>query len=165
MAAGVALLESRLEEFELKFEEVLSLQSHIKLESLIDAEWSDAASIEKVLPFLEPLGQGNPSPRIRVKGFKVKRVNIMKEVHLKVQGEINGHECSVLQFQSPWVRLMSGLVGEGFEADFICELLENEWQGKKRVELKLSELLEVRGSGKKIHPASIEDEALQSKGL
>src|SRR5690606_35213976 len=91
--------------FQTEFEAAIKKQIKINLPVEVDAELRSSEELKDVLSLLEPIGNGNPAPLLMVKGFKLRRAQVMKEIHLKLFGIHQGKEWSVLHFKSPWVRL------------------------------------------------------------
>ncbi len=150
LAAGVAIDRNNLDLFVKEFEQATVEQGRTEVTVEVDAVLNNSDRIDEVLGFLEPIGNGNPAPLLRVNSAQLQKVNVMKEIHLRLQTQIGGQNWSVLQFKSPWVRLFQDLkVSQGVLIDFLAELSENEWNGNKRVELILRDLLDMKVSGKK----------------
>ena len=168
-AAGVAIEEKNLSLFDELFELAISKQIISEVEVSADADLSEADGLDEVLSLMEPFGAGNPAPLLRVSSMKVDRSMIMKEVHLKFWGQALGRKWAVLQFQSPWVNMMADWVREGLEIDMLVELQENEWNGRRDIELLLKELLAVKvnGEGRDVIKSRQlrKDEILSTKGL
>jgi single-stranded DNA-specific DHH superfamily exonuclease len=141
---------SNREKFSELFECAIASQKNFEVQTLVDAEFSEADGIEDLLPLLEPFGQGNASPQFLIRNYEISKFNVMKMVHLRFDGIVNGRKLSMLQFRSPYVELLQSLSRDRIELDLIGELSENEWKGQKRVEILLKDLLEVRVSGKRI---------------
>jgi single-stranded-DNA-specific exonuclease len=169
LAAGVAVEEKNLEKFKEIFNQTIASQEKVEATVSVDAHLESLDRIEEVLEYLEPIGNANPAPLIRVKDFVIHDVRIMKEIHIKLRGYLkskaSGQYLSVLQFKSPWVKMFSGLLGKKVLLDFCGELSENEWNGRKSIEFVLKDLLEASESGGKINFRSIADEAGHQKSL
>ncbi len=151
-AAGVALKEVDLEKFENLLQQ--SLQSQGKLEHALsyDAELEALDALSEVHSLLEPYGNGNPAPLIRIKDAKVSDVRKLKEIHLKFKAHKGRNSFSVLQFQSPWVSMLANGGGSPDELsiDFLAEPFENEWNGQVKQELLLKEVLGIHVKGKQV---------------
>lgn len=143
MAAGVSVLGGRLEEFQKQFEISIAAQGSTTTSEEYDLILTNTDSIERVLEFWEPVGQGNPAPQFLLQNFKIKSARVLKEEHIKLQGEYLGQNWSVLQFRSPWVRLFNEIPQSGVQLDFVGELLQNDWRGRKTLEWKMKELIKV----------------------
>lgn len=165
LAAGVAVLSDQVDRFQTVFEEAISDQTQIEIPIEVDAELDGREDLAGVLDLLEPFGNGNPQPLVRVRGFKLQRVQIMKEVHLKIFGSLDGNPWSILHFKSPWAKMFARLGTEReLELDFLAELSENEWRGTKRIELVLKDLLDLRLRGTRIEVGRT-NEIGQSEGF
>jgi single-stranded-DNA-specific exonuclease len=171
LAAGVAIEYKNLEVFRNSFESVICAQNQIVLEVAADAELDQSEAIDQLLSLMEPIGNGNPAPLFFVRGFEPQRVQIMKDIHLKLHGRLKEQPWALLHFKSPYVKMFSGLSSEmtsqtAVSLDLLGELSENEWNGNKKIELQLKDLLEVRVSGKRIEiRKSSSDEISQSQGV
>ena len=169
MAAGVAVEEKDVEKFKEVFEQTIQAQEKREVEIKIDAHLTEIHGVDQVLEFMEPVGNGNPAPLIRVKDFIVEDIRVMKEIHLKLRGHLKtqqrGRPLSVLQFKSPWVKMFSGLQGKKVLLDFCGELSQNEWQGIKSTEFVLKELLEVKDSGGRINIGRVENATSDQQSL
>lgn len=164
-AAGVALIQDRLDDFVLGFEEAVRRQGRIEVPVEVDAILKDGQGLSESLQLLEPFGNGNPAPLVYVDDAELARVQVMKEIHLRLQTQIFGQTWSVLQFKSPWVKLfLSCSRQSNVKIEFLAELSENEWNGNKRVELQLKDLLNIKVSGKEIEFKQRQNEASQSQG-
>lgn len=165
LAAGVAIEEQDLEKFKDVFVQAIENQGHHEQVLSVDADFEESDGMELLLPYLEPMGNGNPAPLFRVKDFEVSDIRIMKEVHLKLKGRVGrGPLRSVLQFRSPWVNMFSSLLKRKLKVDFYGELTENEWRGNKSIEFILKDLLEVRDNGRPINIRSSSNEASNRQG-
>jgi hypothetical protein len=94
----------------------------------------------------------------------------MKQEHLKIFVDLNGRYFSILQFRSPWVSLGREW-GEGIargrdrmSMEALVELSENEWNGRRSVELVLRELIQVKRNGV-LHEFRRKDEVGESASL
>ncbi|MDB5038989.1 MAG: Single-stranded-DNA-specific exonuclease RecJ [Bacteriovoracaceae bacterium] len=152
LAAGVAISYKDLSLFEAEFEHAISHQVKIHIPTIVDARLGSPSKLQEVISLLEPFGNGNPPPLLLVEDFKLDRVQLMKDIHLKLHGTHHAAAWSVLHFKSPWVKLFSPYavsMNRDLKIDFLAELSENEWMGNKRIELVLKDLLEMRVSGKR----------------
>lgn len=150
LAAGVAIEEESLDQFKLAFTEVIAEQIRTEARWTADAVLENGMDLDGILDFMEPLGQGNPSPLIEVRDFHIDQVQRMKDIHMKIKGLKGSKRFSLLQFQSPWVTMLENLAREEgpLHLDFLGELSENEWQGRRTVEFLLKEILDVRVKGR-----------------
>ncbi len=166
LAAGVAMEDSSQAEFRHLFELAMSEQaeSKVSVSGVEELEWDhfEPAMLLEALDAFEPFGIGNPPFMCRVNSFSIERVQRMKEIHVKLWGKprrSSGAAFSVLQFKTPYVTLWQSLERGGVaDIDFLAEVAENEWNGKRSLELRLKQLLQVRVDGqvKQIHFDAIE---------
>lgn len=154
-AAGVTLKEESVQDFKQEFNKAIIELGQMAGETSYDVILEDPQEVAEALPLLEPLGQGNPPPFVLIRDFKLKRVQIMKEEHLKLWGEVKGRDFSVLHFRSPWVSLgrewEKGFgersLSSGIFLSLIGEPQENEWNGRCTLEFQLRELLNWKTNG------------------
>lgn len=148
LAAGLAVREKDLDRFEKMFEKSIRRCGGRKKPTGYDLELTTTEGLEKILPWLEPVGEGNPAPRFLLEGAELEYYRILKEKHLKFQALIDGKTWPLLHFQSPWVRMFSEVTkGRAIQLRGIVEILENEWRGQVKTELLLKELLELKVDG------------------
>lgn len=150
MAAGVAVRAPQREKFVEFFEQAIASQKNKTVDIVADADFDEAEGVENVLPLLEPFGAGNPAPQFLIKNYEFSRLNVMKAIHLRIEGSVRGRKLSILQFRSPYVSFLQDLSDKRIELDLMGELSENEWNGQKKIEVLLKDLLEVRVSGKRV---------------
>lgn len=164
VAAGVALEEERLEEFDSSFEEEVS-RFGVHKESLeYDIELSSWEALSELIDLVEPTGNGNPPPRFLIKDFELAAHRVMKEKHLKLQGKLLGRNCSILQFNSPWVKILESLQGRSaLRLDLTAEAFWNYWNGNKSLEFQLKDLLELKEGETKHALHYRKDEIIQSQ--
>lgn len=167
MAAGVALEQDRVKIFEDLFENAISSQKTQTQNASAEVVLENVNELGQVLSLLEPFGQANPPPLVRVNDFQLQKTQVMKEEHLKLHGKLSEGHLSVLQFKSPWVRMFADDLKKAGDVrlDLVGELTENEWNGNKSVELHLKDLLEVRVSGKRIQTGTNQNEIGNRQGL
>jgi len=154
LAAGVTLDEQGVARFKELFEYEAIAKPSETVNLLHEADLlASPQELTELMDLMEPFGQGNPSPLLRASEAKLRRIQVMKEEHLKLFIDLNGHHFSVLQFRSPWVSLGREW-GEGVShgrdtvlLDLLVELSENEWNGRRSVELVLREILDAKRNG------------------
>ena len=97
----------------------------------------DAAAAEltlagaEALARLEPCGKGNSRPLLRLRGVRPEGVMVMKEKHLKFK--VNGVEVV-------WWRAAEHIEALRGPVDLVGELSINEYQGRRRVQLRVEDL-------------------------
>ncbi len=153
LAAGVTLDETAVDQFGKMFEIEASQVSNEKAVLIHEAVLDPESDLLNLIDQMEPFGQGNPQPLLLMPSARLNRVQIMKEEHLKLFVDLKGQNFSVLQFRSPWVSLAKEW-GEGISHrrdqiafDAFVELSENEWNGRRSVELVLREVLNIKRNG------------------
>jgi single-stranded-DNA-specific exonuclease len=170
LAAGLTMEDSGLPTFEQLFEFEAQKLPGGPLALDFEAELDHESDLEGLIEALEPMGQGNPSPLLYLKEADLRRIQIMKQEHLKIFVDLKGRYFSILQFRSPWVSLGREW-GEGIargrdrmSMEALVELSENEWNGRRSVELVLRELIQVKRNGV-LHEFRRKDEVGESASL
>jgi single-stranded-DNA-specific exonuclease len=140
-AAGFTLLPDQVEAFSNKFEEIVA--ATIEPQSLvpeltIDAEITFAdiqPAFFQALDEMEPFGPGNPQPVfIARRVFDTGYCKMVKDLHIRFslcQGNIT------LQGIGYNLAGKFGLLGSGYPIDIVFTLEENEWNGRKTLQLKI----------------------------
>ena len=147
MAGGLTLLPERLDDFVAFMNEKIKLSEFWKegVKTYIDAPL-DPVEINGYLITemnkLEPFGQGNPRPRFLIKGIKLERVVVLKDVHLKFFFAIPGLNDPVASMMfsgvgQPFAESLRALEGE--YVDVVAGLKRNEWRGNVSVELTIED--------------------------
>lgn len=139
-AAGVSLSLHDWPLFQREFEEEAARRESLSPCVEADGVFAGDAGVLQYWPLLEPFGQGNPAPVLRVDQYEVERVRIMKDVHLRLQGRVGRMTMPVLHFKSPWVKIFRSM-GTEARISFVGELTENIWNGEKSWEFLLKELI------------------------
>lgn len=97
---------------------------------------------------MEPFGMGNPRPRVALVGGLVRKVQVIKDAHVKAW--VNGPhgDTTVMLFNGIGTALGEGiLAAEGHYADFLGTLDINEFRGVESVYLKVEDLMIGRPVG------------------
>jgi len=153
-AAGVSIREEDLKVFEGAFLGAVAAQKTMNLSEDYELELNSLEGLDEMLELLEPIGQANPAPRFLLRGFQLREVRIMKELHLKLLGSFKGRNWSVLQFRSPWVTMMSNLdlqSGGAIELNIVAELYENVWNSRTSLEFELKDIQGMEEDGRSIY--------------
>src|SRR5829696_3346611 len=142
MAAGLTIHRSRLEEFRERFGDVarqvlspedLGPEQRVDLELNLDEVTPD---LERLCRYLEPCGQGNPSPVFGVRGVRFTNRSIVGAGHLKGLLDDGKSRVSVIGFQ--WADRATWLGDEPVDAAFRIEC--NEWNGMSTLQARLCAL-------------------------
>lgn len=148
MAAGFSIKNENIYEFAKKFEEIASqrltdeiLQRVLRVDLELKLTSLNALlleSIEKLAPF----GQGNPEPV-----FVSKKVNVLdvrsvgkESKHLKLYLEQEGRTFSAIAFGMGMLALK---LEPGSKIDVVYSLYENEWNGRKNIELRVRDIKQL----------------------
>ncbi|WP_224962638.1 single-stranded-DNA-specific exonuclease RecJ [Geomonas subterranea] len=139
-AAGLTIDIERVPEFRDAFDQCEMARSLsdedlvpvIEIDAVARAEDLSLKTIED-LKRLEPFGMGNRGPVFCVKGATVVSRRTLKDVHLKLQVEIDG-QC----FDAIGWGMAEKKTGK--RADLAFALDVNEWNGKKTVQLILKDI-------------------------
>ncbi|NQV15417.1 single-stranded-DNA-specific exonuclease RecJ [bacterium] len=146
MAAGMTLDVKNLEAFELRFQEVAMAQvseemmlPRLKIESVI--EFSDInAQLVETLRRLAPYGPGNMRPLFSSQNLEVigyPRPKIVGKNHLKFKVRQGRNVLDAIGFgMAESLELL--YAGKSLELAYV--LSENEWQGRKTIQLELKDI-------------------------
>ena len=142
MAAGLTIRRGRLEEFRERFGKVarerlapedLGPEQRVDLEVGLPEITPD---LERLCRYLEPCGQGNPSPVFGVRGVRFTSRSIVGNGHLKGALDDGTHRIWAIGFQwadrVPW--LGDGLVDAAFRVE--CD----QWNGMSNLQARLCAL-------------------------
>ena len=143
-AAGLTLSKENIERFREKFEQVVAASISEELltpEILIDAEITFAditPALYNIIRQMEPFGPGNMTPVFIVRnvtdtGFS----RIVKEQHLRFVVQQQGHQLTGIGFN---MAAKFPIVSEGRPFDLVFKIDENEWQGKKSLQLRVEDV-------------------------
>ena len=141
-AAGLTLSPEQLSPFKEKFEQVVSewISPEQKVPILpIDYELnlSDISDrLVRIIQRMAPFGPGNPTPVFLSRGVSVKHHRVLKDLHLKLVLEQEGILFEAIGFNL--VHKMDLLRSESIDIAF--QVYFNEWNGRKRINLKLKDL-------------------------
>jgi single-stranded-DNA-specific exonuclease len=142
MAAGLTIHRSRVEEFRERFGDVarrILAPEDLGPEQRVDLEiglHEITPELERLCRYLEPCGQGNPSPVFGVKGVRFTHRSIVGSGHLKGLLEDGDSRLSVIGFQ--WADRVPWLGDELVDAAFRIEC--NEWNGTSTLQARLCAL-------------------------
>jgi single-stranded-DNA-specific exonuclease len=142
MAAGLTIRRGQLEEFRDRFGDVarqrlspddLGPEQRVDLEVELPEITRD---LERLCRYLEPCGQGNPSPVFGVRGVRFTNRSIVGNGHLKGALDNGSHRVWAIGFQwadrVPW--LGDGLVDAAFRIE--CD----QWNGMSSLQARLCAL-------------------------
>jgi single-stranded-DNA-specific exonuclease len=142
MAAGLTIRRGQLEEFRERFGDVarerlgpddLGPEQRVDLEVGLSEITRD---LERLCRYLEPCGQGNPSPVFGVRGVRFANRGIVGNGHLKGALDDGSHRLWAIGFQwadrVPW--LGEGLVDAAFRIE--CD----QWNGLSSLQARLCAL-------------------------
>jgi single-stranded-DNA-specific exonuclease len=142
MAAGLTIRRDRLDEFRERFGDVArqSLSPEdLGPEQRVDLELALSEvtlELERLCRYLEPCGQGNPSPVFGVRGVRLTNRSVVGNGHLKgFLEDATGRLCAIgFQWADrvPW--LADGLVDAAFRIE------TNEWNGTSTLQARLCAL-------------------------
>ncbi|SDD13108.1 single-stranded-DNA-specific exonuclease RecJ [Niabella drilacis] len=143
-AAGLTLNKENIELFREKFEEVVAARIPEELlipEILIDAEISFAditPALFKIIRQMEPFGPGNMTPvfiarNVTDTGFS----RIVKEQHLRFVVQQNGVQFTGIGFN---MAARFSIIESRRPFDMVFKVDENEWQGKKSLQLRVEDI-------------------------
>ena len=143
-AAGLTLLPDQVEAFSHKFEEIVA--ATIEPQSLVPELTIDAAitfadiqpAFFQALDEMEPFGPGNPQPIFIVrKVFDTGYSKIVKDLHIRFS---LCQEYTTLQGIGYNLADKFHLLASKYPIDIVFTLDENEWNGRKTLQLKILDL-------------------------
>lgn len=139
-AAGVTILEEKIDLFREKFSEELR-KSGQKPESKLDIDYEiELASIDDALVYeiesLSPFGEGNPEPLFLSKAVSVVDQNLLKNQHLRFGVRKNGSELSCIWFYASQKRLPE-------KTDLVFALRFNVRNGRREPRLFIKDARET----------------------
>jgi single-stranded-DNA-specific exonuclease len=142
MAAGLTILRGRLDQFRERFgalarerlgPEDLGPEQRVDLELRLPEVTRE---LERLCRYLEPCGQGNPSPVFGVRGVRFTSRSVVGNGHLK--GALDDGNCRVWAIGFQWADRVPWL-GEGLvDAAFRIEC--DEWNGLSSLQARLCAL-------------------------
>ena len=151
MAGGITIEETRLAEFKDIVDKDIATSRYGETGVISTADI--ALKIENAgtglvdgIGKLAPFGMGNPLPRVVLLGVRLERVRILKEKHLKcvfADPDLGGAGRTV---EAPIWNAVGTEFGdmiqnaEGEVLDVYGTLEINEWQGRRKVQMKVSDL-------------------------
>jgi single-stranded-DNA-specific exonuclease len=139
MAAGLSIEQARLADFEQAFEQVArELLDEKQLTRAVETDGGlDAADISLALAEqlnVEVWGQGFPAPTFNNR-FRVVKQRRVGEKHLKLRLASQVHEFDAMLFnRAEWLP---------DEIDAVYQLVANEWQGRKELQIYIDHWREV----------------------
>ena len=147
-AAGMTLRPEEVEAFARKFEAVVasSLEEDMFTpDILIDAEVSFGdctLSFYEIIAQMEPFGPENPQPVLLAKGvWDSGQSRIVKENHLRFEVRQGTYTLTGIGFN---LAQKYPMVSSGQPFDVLFHLEENEWQGVKKLQMKV---IDIRPGG------------------
>ncbi len=143
-AAGFSLAVVNLPQLHLKLLEYAEIINWEAGEAVVsaDLELSPQDISWDVVEYLErfgPFGIGNPRPRFLAKELEILDVRLVgaKQQHLKLRLGFGQHKLEAIAFG---MGQRAGDVSVSKKIDAIFELTANEWNGRKDMQLKISDL-------------------------
>jgi single-stranded-DNA-specific exonuclease len=147
-AAGMTLRPEEVEAFARKFEAVVASSLEEEMftpEILIDAEVSFGdctLSFYEIIAQMEPFGPENPQPVLLAKGvWDSGQSRIVKENHLRFEVRQGTYTLTGIGFN---LAQKYPMVSSGQPFDVLFHLEENEWQGVKKLQMKV---IDIRPGG------------------
>ncbi|HWI41160.1 MAG TPA: single-stranded-DNA-specific exonuclease RecJ, partial [Verrucomicrobiae bacterium] len=138
-AAGLSIDQETLEAFICSFDEIASgLLSEEDLipEVAVDAEVFGpqvTADLVRTASRLEPFGPGNPEPVFLLRNARVQERRLLKDQHLKLAVSVPPGRFDAIGFNMAERRF-------GDTVDILFSPQFNEWNGKKRLQLRLRDI-------------------------
>ena len=142
MAAGLTIQRGRLEEFRERFGDVARqtlAPNDLGPEQRVDLELGlpdITRDLERLCRYLEPCGQGNPSPVFGVRGVRFMNRSVVGNGHLKGALDDGNNRLWAIGFQ--WADRVPWLGDEPVDAAFRIEC--DEWNGMRTLQARLCAL-------------------------
>lgn len=145
LAGGFSLAKENKEELERRIREKAPLYINLKefkgnleLEGEIEAEEVSFSTSGKLTKF-EPFGIGNPAPTLILKDIKIPKVDQMgkNKEHLRFPVQKGPHQFNAIAFRFA-EHLDKIQPDKSYDLAFTLEV--NEWQGNKRLQLRVVDL-------------------------
>ncbi len=143
-AAGFSLTVVNLPNLHLKLLEYAEMINWEAGEAVISADLELSAQDISwdVVEYLErfgPFGIGNPRPKFMARGLEVLDIRLVgaKQQHLKLRIGLGNHRLEAIAFNLGY---LAGDLAASKKIDAIFELSANEWNGRKDMQLKISDL-------------------------
>jgi single-stranded-DNA-specific exonuclease len=137
-AAGLTLESGRIEEFKTAFVSHFNstltdddLVGELNLDAGVELSTIDVGFATE-LGRLAPFGMGNKEPLLYIEGLTIKRTEILKSKHLRLQLSQNGYERKAIAFN---MAALHPLEGDGYTIAFSTGL--NEWRGRVSADIKI----------------------------
>jgi single-stranded-DNA-specific exonuclease len=153
-AAGMTLSREKLDEFILKFEDVVSRtidpsdlipQENVDLEITFDEIFSSNENrmkipkLKRILNQLEPHGPGNMKPVFMSKNVFTTDVRLLKDAHLKLSITQPNTDVVIEAIGFNMAEKMD-LVTAGLPFDIIFTLESNKWREKETIQLNIKDI-------------------------
>ena len=147
-AAGLSLLPENLDAFSRKFEEVVdsSIDPRLLIPEIIidtDIDLSEISQgLYNIIAQMEPFGPENMRPVFIAKNVKDSgHSKILKDAHIRFALEQNGHKSFGIGFN---MAEKFHILQSGKPFDIVFSIEENDWNGEKRLQLKVIDLRESK---------------------
>ena len=147
-AAGLSLLPENLDAFSRKFEEVVdsSIDPRLLIPEIIidtDIDLSEISQgLYNIIAQMEPFGPENMRPVFIAKNVKDSgHSKILKDAHIRFALEQNGHKAFGIGFN---MAEKFHILQSGKPFDIVFSIEENDWNGEKRLQLKVIDLRESK---------------------
>lgn len=148
-AAGLSLLPEKFEAFCTQFDRIASMRlSEDQKEPVldIDAELHSLDNLDerfiKLLEKMAPFGPGNMSPNFLTRRAKVLHADILKEEHIKLVLSKGNQMVEAIGFglRPSWQSISGTLIEEKKEIDIVYTPIFNDWNGKRKINLRLKDI-------------------------
>lgn len=147
-AAGFKVLNKNLKRLEDSLEKISSkglkkeeLVPYLNIDAEVEANNLDWRAFQEINNFA-PFGEGNPAPLFLLKGAKVSGISSVGKNggHLKLFLEKESKKFSAIGFG---LADFCDKIRIGDRIDIVCEMIANEWNGTKELQLKIIDLKKV----------------------
>ncbi len=141
-AAGFFMEQKNFEELKKQLDHHFSQKNIGTIPLKVDAWVSSELLNEELINFLKffaPFGNGNPAPILGLKNVKISNIRSMgkQKNHARIIGEIEGRELNFIAF---FARHFIEQVNVNDHVDIAITIGENEWNGKRTLELRVIDI-------------------------
>jgi len=149
MAAGLTVEKDRILEFAKFVDEHISkkhgsepLKPELPIDAILSAQGA-TVELAQTLSAMEPFGQGNPEPRLALMDCRILKVDVLKDVHLRliVGDAMRNGSLTVMAWKAADTPLGKTLMKDCFNrpVHLAGTLQINEWRGRKSAQFILSD--------------------------
>lgn len=145
MAAGITIKADKINAFHTFLTEQISAQlgdtpmvDTLRVDALVTPAMLTLGFYDQ-LTLLEPCGQGNPNPRFAMMDVRLRRIDVLKDKHLRLtlSAPSGGKQIQAMSFNSVETPMGSALLNAGADARLhaAIKLKRSQWQGRDKLDI------------------------------